>query len=118
MRRITTVFLLITFLSLSANSQTISINNERISFDSIAADQVLSKFEIKDKIISELESESKLKDSIILSFYNDLIAVNDSLQAERISFKSNQEQVKKKFKKTIKISIIYILVAFFIGSWF
>jgi ABC-type dipeptide/oligopeptide/nickel transport system permease component len=118
MKRLVIVFLLIISLVLSANSQTILINNDRISFDSIAADQVLSKFEIKDKIISELEVESSLKDTVILSFYNDLTAVNDSLQSERKSYLSEREQAKKKLKRTIKISILSTIVAFFIGSLF
>lgn len=114
MKKITILFVLISLVRLS-HCQTISINNERISFDSIAADQVLSKFEIKDKIIVELEAESALKDTIILSFYNDLTAVNDSLQSERTLFKSDKEQAKKRFKNTVKISILSTIAAFLIG---
>jgi hypothetical protein len=75
----------------------------------------LSKFEIKDKIISEYDSESALKDSIILSFYNDLSLVNDSLQSERKTFLSDKEQAKKRFKNTVKISILSTIAAFLIG---
>lgn len=111
MKRVTIAFLLIISLSLSANSQTISINNERISFDSIAADQVLSKFELKDKIISELENESVLKDSIILSFYNDLSLVNDSLRFEREKYLKQSTELKKENKTFKRISIGLAVVA-------
>ena len=118
MKRLTTVLVLIISLSLSAISQTILINNKQFILDSVSADQVLSKFELKDKIISELESESLLKDSVFLSIFNDLSLVNDSLQSERKVLISERDAAKKKYKNTVKISILSAIVVFFIGSLF
>lgn len=116
MKKLTILFVLITSLAASLNCQNIYVDNNRISFDSIAADQVMSKFEIKDQIIKAYEAEKAISDSVCLSIFNDLSLVNDSLMCERDNAYFREIELKKevKFYKRFSFGLVLLsALAFF-----
>lgn len=111
------LLILVIFLPFSGKSQTISIDNQKISFDSAAAVNLWQDIEVRESIIQLFQDELEKRDSTLNSATHKLFATNDSLQFMKRKYNVDIAQEKKE-KQTWKgftfgLGALAVLIAIF-----
>ena len=109
------ISILLTFLQFSASSQTITVTSEKICFDTLAAQQIVDDYEVREAIINLYVDELTRCDSIRniseLKYY----ACNDSLQYWQGKYHKDIKQVKKEKRTWLWSFIGMSAIAFLFG---